>query len=271
MSTTRDKGGITMKNRSSQHCGFWAKAVALMLAGLFLILLPDWGTNLRAQTPLIDAVDDTAIVVAGSSVNINVLANDDTGASFGGIVDSVTVTGSPANGSAVVGSGNSIIYSPNPGFAGSDTFTYTLFVGFNTVILQDTATVTVTVNPPGLNAVDDTATTAAITPVTINVLANDTPNTGVTVAVTSVPAQGAAVRNADNTITYTPNAGFAGTDTFTYAITDSFGQTDTATVTVTVNPPGLNAVDDTATTAATTPVTVTVLANDSGTGLTVTQ
>jgi hypothetical protein len=42
MGNTRDKGSISMNNQSLQHCGFWAKAVALMLAGLFLMLSPDW-------------------------------------------------------------------------------------------------------------------------------------------------------------------------------------------------------------------------------------
>ncbi|MCB1770402.1 MAG: hypothetical protein KDJ31_12005, partial [Candidatus Competibacteraceae bacterium] len=177
MSNTGDKGSIIMNNRSLPLCKFLAKAVVLMLACLFLTLLPDWGVELRAQTQLIDAVDDTAIVVAGSSVNINVLANDDTGASFGFIVNSVAVNGSPSHGSAVV-SGNSIIYSPNPGFAGSDTFTYALTVSLpppdDGITEQDTATVTVTVIAPDLFAVDDTAITNAGTPVVINVLANDT-------------------------------------------------------------------------------------------------
>jgi unsaturated chondroitin disaccharide hydrolase len=41
-----------------------------------------------------------------------------------------------------------------------------------------------------------------------------------------------------NTITYTPNPGFTGADTFTYQVCDSAGQTATATVTVVVQPTG---------------------------------
>jgi Glycosyl Hydrolase Family 88/Bacterial Ig domain len=41
-----------------------------------------------------------------------------------------------------------------------------------------------------------------------------------------------------NTITYTPNPGFTGTDSFTYQVCDSAGQTATATVTVVVQPGG---------------------------------
>ena len=41
-----------------------------------------------------------------------------------------------------------------------------------------------------------------------------------------------------NTITYTPDPGFTGTDTFTYQVCDSAGQTASATVTVVVQPTG---------------------------------
>lgn len=86
-------------------------------------------------------------------------------------------------------------------------------------------------------AVDDFASTFEDTPVTIDVLANDSHPNGDTLTVISVgPAmQGTVVINADNTVTYTPSpAIFDDTDTFTYTIEDSEGLTDTATVTVDV-------------------------------------
>jgi len=95
------------------------------------------------------------------------------------------------------------------------------------------------------------------------VLANDT-GTELSITQASPPANGSAVISG-GAITYTPSAGFAGTDSFSYTIRDSFGQSASATVTVTVNPPGLNAVNDAASTAAGTPVTINVLANDTGT------
>ena len=216
--------------------------------------------TVTVNLPELNAVDDAATTAAGTPVTINVLAND-TGTAL-----TVAQVTNPSNGGAVI-SGNSVIYTPNANFAGGDSFTYRITDSFGQT---DTATVTVTVNPPGLNAVDDAATTAAGTPVTINVLGNDS-GTALTVAVATFPSRGSATRNTNNTITYTPNANFAGNDSFTYRITDSFGQTATATVRITVNPPGLNAVDDTASTSAGTPVTINVLANDAGTGLTVAQ
>jgi hypothetical protein len=53
------------------------------------------------------------------------------------------------------------------------------------------------------------------------------------VSAVTQPANGAVVNNNTN-VQYTPNAGFAGTNTFTYTVSDGRGGTDTATVTVTV-------------------------------------
>jgi extracellular elastinolytic metalloproteinase len=91
-------------------------------------------------------------------------------------------------------------------------------------------------NPP--DAVDDTAATTSGTPVTVNVLANDTDAEGDTLSVTSVsdPPNGTAVRNADNTVTYTSDGNFAGNDSFTYTASDGRGS-DTATVRITVTAP----------------------------------
>lgn len=84
---------------------------------------------------------------------------------------------------------------------------------------------------------DDSVTTTEQAEVVINVLANDSDPDGDELTVTSIdsgPANGTAVINADGSISYTPNAGFIGTDTFDYTITDSNGDTATATVTITV-------------------------------------
>ncbi len=93
-------------------------------------------------------------------------------------------------------------------------------------------------NPP--DAVDDSATTDMDTPVTIDVLANDTdPDVGDILSVTSLgtPGAGAVVDHGDGTVTYTPDVGATGPDSFTYTISDGNGGEDTATVHVTVTDP----------------------------------
>jgi len=94
-------------------------------------------------------------------------------------------------------------------------------------------TVTNANDPPV--AVDDSDTTPADTPVTIDVLDNDSDIDGDTLTVDSV-TQGTngSVINNDSDVTYTPDPYFNGTDSFTYTISDGNGGTDTATVTVTV-------------------------------------
>ncbi|HYH72722.1 MAG TPA: Ig-like domain-containing protein, partial [Nocardioides sp.] len=85
-------------------------------------------------------------------------------------------------------------------------------------------------------AVDDTATTPQGTAVKVDVLANDTDaDEGDELSVESVtkPAHGTAVAAADGTVTYTPDKGYSGMDTFDYVVTDGT-DSDTGTVTVTV-------------------------------------
>ena len=114
-----------------------------------------------------------------------------------------------------------------------------------TVIAADPAgnQVTTTIVLTGINpiptAADDIAGTAVEQPVVIGVLANDADPDGDTVTVTAAtaPENGSIVINPNGTITYTPDAGFTGTDTFTYTITDADGSKKTATVTVDVGTP----------------------------------
>ncbi len=207
----------------------------------------------------ITANNDTATTAAGTAVTVDVLTNDS------GTGLTLFSVGTPSHGTASI-SGNTVVYTPAANFAGTDSFSYTVYDSFER---SASATVTVTVNPPGLNAVNDAVTTPARTPIKISVLVNDV-GVGLTLTQVSVPAHGSAVAGVDGTITYTPAQNFAGTDVFTYTITDGIS-TDSATVQVTVTAPTLDAVNDMATTQTGTPVAIPVLANDVGTGLTITQ
>jgi hypothetical protein len=71
-------------------------------------------------------------------------------------------------------------------------------------------------------AADDAATTAEDTPVTIPVLANDQDpeSDPLTVALIAGPQHGVLSKNADGTFSYTPDANFNGSDSFTYKVND---------------------------------------------------
>ena len=127
-------------------------------------------------------------------------------------------------------------------------------------------------------AVNDTATTAEDTAVSITVLTNDSdvdPDT-LSVSAVTLPAHGSAVINPDKSITYTPAGNYSGADSFGYTIGDGNGGSASATVTVTVTSTndGPVAVNDAATTAEDTAVSGNVLTNDTdvdaGTTLTAT-
>jgi hypothetical protein len=119
------------------------------------------------------------------------------------------------------------------------------------------------------DAVDDTATTTEDESVTISLLDNDSDPDGDTLTIISGtnPSNGTLTDNGNGNVTYTPDAGFTGTDTFTYTISDGNGGTDTATVTVNVQDGGgentVDAVDDSYTIDEDTTLIVDLTANDS--------
>jgi gliding motility-associated-like protein len=131
-------------------------------------------------------------------------------------------------------------------------------------------------NPPIANT--DIASTTANTPVTTNVLANDkAANAGgslnpTSVSIASPPKHGVVLVNNDGTLTYTPAAGFVGTDSLIYSVCDNTAPLPlckTAVVYYTVNAASSNnatiAADDFAITKELSSVSNNVLANDKNT------
>jgi len=87
------------------------------------------------------------------------------------------------------------------------------------------------------SASDDTASTSEGSDLVIDVLSNDTDSDGDSLAITSVSlaSNGTVTINADQTLTYSPDPGFRGSDSFTYVIADGNGGIDSATVTIEVS------------------------------------
>ena len=98
------------------------------------------GTYDPGAAPGITANNDQATTASGQSVIIDVLSNDFTPNPLTGF----GITSFPANGTASVMPQQIIIYNPNPGFCGTDSFTYEICDAENC----STATVTVTVTCP---------------------------------------------------------------------------------------------------------------------------
>ena len=88
-------------------------------------------------------------------------------------------------------------------------------------------------------AVNDSASSTDDAAVTVNVVANDTDSDGninpASVQIASQPAHGSVSVSQSGSVVYTPNAGYAGSDSFTYTDSDNQGATSNpATVTITV-------------------------------------
>jgi hypothetical protein len=216
-------------------------------------------------TPVNDppvANNDIPPVQEDTPVTIAVLAND---SDIDGDVLTVTLLTLPTRGTAVLNADKTVTYTPSPNLSGTDSFTYQVSDGNGST---DPATVFLNVipvnDPPVANA--DTATVAEEGTVTIAVVANDTDAENSTLTLLSVTqgAHGTVAILAGNQVSYQPAVNYSGPDTFTYTIRDSASLTATGMVSVTVTPvndPPL-AGPDTAATNENTPVTVSVLAND---------
>jgi hypothetical protein len=201
----------------------------------------DTGYRIPNRPPVAD--DDSATTPPATPVRIEVLVGDSDPDS-----DPLTIisTTSPANGTVTVNLDGTISYTPNAGFTGVDSFTYTISDGRGGAA---TATVTVTVPAtdhvpvavPDTNRITQGDGCAGGTPTCAsgNVLTNDTglQDGPLTVRVVNPPANGTVVLGNDGIYIYRPDLTFTGTDVFTYEVCDRDGQCSQTTVTIVVDPP----------------------------------
>ncbi|MFT4924839.1 MAG: putative delta-60 repeat protein [Phenylobacterium sp.] len=140
----------------------------------------------------------------------------------------------PRQGSVTINNDGSFIYIPQNNFTGNDRFTYTVLDSFGQ---KDTAVVSISVTPvnDAPVAVNDSAITDINTPVTINVLENDSDIDGDPLSITAATAGTGSVIISNNALIYTPATNFNGQDNIDYTISDGAGQNATASVTVTIN------------------------------------
>jgi hypothetical protein len=148
---------------------------------------------------------------------------------------SVASVTQPSAGSATITAGNFVIYAPAANFNGSDSFTYTASDGRGG---RSTAAVSVTVNPvndaPVAN--NQSVTTGLNTPVAITLQASDVDGDPLTYSVVTSPSNGSLSGTAPD-LSYTPNLGFSGSDSFTFKAMDALAESNVATVSITVAPP----------------------------------
>ena len=208
--------------------------------------------------PILFAWDDAATTSENNSESIDVLAND-----FAPDNSSLTVSSElhrpPDHGSVTIDGDGELLYEPDPGFSGADSFVYQVentSDGEETLGASDFGTVRVEVEPdpepappppppppPPDPAPDDDTLTIAAGASSGNLydtlLANDSDTTGIAGVQTADTAGRVAFDGTDARLVYTAT-GFAdltkdetATDSFRYTAENANG-TDTATVDITV-------------------------------------
>jgi VCBS repeat-containing protein len=156
-----------------------------------------------------------------------------------------TVDQGPAQGSLVINPNGSFFYSPAADYNGTDSFVYRVTDANGASV---TATVTLTIaavnDAPVLGTND--ATTQVGVSVTLNLVATARDPEGDALSVASASAaNGQVVINPNGSVTYTPNAGFNGSDAIVYSLVDSRGRVASGIANVLVNAPAVTAGVDT--------------------------
>ena len=222
------------------------------------------------------AVNDSKTTNEDVAVTLNVTTND---TDVDGTIDVTTVDLDPAtlgiqtsytdsNGNQWnVNSSGEVIFTPALNYSGTATINYT--VNDNSGAVSNIGTITITVklvnNAPV--AINDNVGTSVNTPVTTDILANDYDIDGnlvpSSVVIITLPLHGTTSVNAiTGAVTYTPNTGYFGTDSYVYMVCDTNGACAQATVAIQVPAIAPVAVNDTKTTNEDNPVSIDVIAND---------
>jgi endonuclease I len=198
----------------------------------------DGGGTKEKPTPPVSqekpvAVDDSVETSEDEELVISTLLNNDTVVT-GSRITSIDATSS--NGGSITDNRNgSYTYIPSADFVGEDTFTYKLCDQDSNC---STATVKITVNDAGSPvATDDEVNTVTSVSLTIsNLAANDdiTDESTIT-SVDGSASSGTVTLNSNGSVTYEPETGFKGEDSFTYTLCDDDAEATCSKATVTVS------------------------------------
>ncbi|KKP51745.1 hypothetical protein A3K01_03975 [candidate division WWE3 bacterium RIFOXYD1_FULL_43_17] len=171
--------------------------------------------------------EDTQLILAK-----NDLITNDTDVDL----DTLSVIGvsTPTHGTVYI-DGSNIIFTPVNNYNGAASFEYTLSDG----TLTDTGFVNLTINPvndaPTVSA--DAYSTTQEAAISITLLGNDIENDPLVYSINSDPTNGSLSTVSGNQVTYTPDTGYIGNDSFTYQTNDGEYDSNEATIDITVLPP----------------------------------
>ncbi|MFT6069839.1 MAG: VCBS repeat-containing protein [Bacteriovoracaceae bacterium] len=202
-------------------------------------------SNISTVTMTIDAVNDAPVLSTpqAQSTNEDIVLNFNLGTATDVDADAqiYSVVSTTTNGtlSCTGGASTSCSYTPNLNYNGPDSFTYKSNDG---TVDSNTATVNITIN-----AVNDAPTLASTQSVSTNedtvlnfnlTAGADVEGSTLSYTTLSTPINGAlsCTGGTSRACSYTPDANYNGTDSFTYKVNDGSLDSTTATVTITINP-----------------------------------
>jgi DNA/RNA endonuclease G (NUC1) len=187
-----------------------------------------------------NTAEDTALSFPASDLTVN----DNAGANEGGQTLTVTnvIPTLNTHGTVALVAGQ-VTYTPEGNYNGPASFDYQVCDDGTTNGAPDpqcgTGVVNITVDSVNDNpvAVSDSATTDEDTPVTINVVGNDTDSDGGTPALDTVgSATNGSVSIESGKAVFSPATDYSGPGSFSYTVIDGQGGSATGSVTVTINP-----------------------------------
>ncbi|HEU5291517.1 MAG TPA: Ig-like domain-containing protein [Cyclobacteriaceae bacterium] len=159
----------------------------------------------------------------------------------------ITLTGSDPDGSALTysvdaipthgtlsGTAPNLTYTPDLNYNGGDSFTFKVNDGTTD---SNIATVTINVTPVNDDPIANSqnATFDLNTPKAITLTGSDIDGDPLTFTVLTQPANG-VLSGTEPNVTYTPNNGFTGSDSFTFHVNDGTTDSNTATVSLNLTP-----------------------------------
>ncbi|HOC42194.1 MAG TPA: Ig-like domain-containing protein [Thermoanaerobaculales bacterium] len=181
--------------------------------------------------------EDLALVVGPPGV----LGNDQAaeGGALSGTYTASLVSG-VANGTLALAADGSFTYTPDLDFYGADSFSYRAVDLVTPGTSSNVATVTLTINPvpdAGPPVADaQSVATPIFTPLAITLSGSDPEGDLLTFALGTVAPANGVLSGTPPNVTYTPNAGFYGADSFSFTVDDGITVSAEATVAITVVP-----------------------------------
>ncbi len=158
-----------------------------------------------------------------------------TGSDLEGSALSFSIASAPAHGS-LSGTAPNLTYTPAANYSGADSFTFTANDGQASSAPAVVDLTIAAVNDAPL-ANPQAVTTAQDTAKAITLSGSDVEGSALSYTVVNSPANGVLTGTAPS-LTYTPNAGYSGADSFTFKVNDGEFDSAPATVSITVNPSG---------------------------------